>query len=169
MSFSIYRASVPVYVKLLAAEVSMIEKAVASAETRKFAPEILFTARLHPDMWNFSEQIKATTNHAFRGTARLAGLEIPAIPDEVGTAAEMKKRIAATVKFIQSVDPVSVDAGQDRKITFPMGNESATMSGTEYFLGFTLPNIYFHHTTAFDILRHNGVSVSKLDDFIGGL
>ena len=169
MSFSIYQASAPVYVKLLAGRVGMIEKAVADAETRKFSPEILFTARLNPEMWSFSEQVKATTNHAYRGTARLAGLSIPEIPDAVGTAAEMKARIAATVAFIQSVDQVSMDAGHDRKITFPMGSETTRLIGVHYFLGFTLPNIYFHHTTAFNILRHNGVSVSKLDDFLGGL
>lgn len=169
MSFSIYQASVPVYSKLLAAQVGMIEKAVADAETRKFAPEILFTARLRPDMWNFSEQVKATTNLAFRGTARLAGLPVPEIPEEVGTEVDMKARIAATLAFIQSVDPVAIDAGHDREITFPMGNETATMTGVQYFLGFTLPNIYFHHTTAFNILRHNGVPVSKLDDYLGGL
>jgi hypothetical protein len=169
MSFSIYQASVPIYVKLLAGQVNMIEKAVADAETRKFSPEILFTARLNPEMWSFSEQLKATTNHAFRGTARLAGVPIPEISDSVGTAVEMKARIAATVAFIQSVEPASVDAGHDREITFPMGNETATLTGVNYFLGFTLPNIYFHHTAAFNILRHNGVSVSKLDDFLGGL
>ncbi|MEY8120696.1 DUF1993 family protein, partial [Falsihalocynthiibacter sp. BN13B15] len=146
MPFSIYQASVPVYVKLLAGQVGMIDKAVSDAETRKFSPETLFTARLNPEMWSFSEQVKATTNHAFRGTARLAGLPFPEIPDAVGTEAEMKARIAATVAFIQSVDKASVDSGHDREITFPMGNETATLTGVNYFLGFTLPNIYFHHT-----------------------
>ncbi|MEY8120953.1 DUF1993 family protein, partial [Falsihalocynthiibacter sp. BN13B15] len=68
------------------------------------------------------------------------------MPDAVGTEAEMKARIAATVAFIQSVDKASVDSGHDREITFPMGNETATLTGVNYFLGFTLPNIYFHHT-----------------------
>ena len=169
MSFSVYRASVPVYVKLLAALGSMVDKAVADAEAKKFPPAVHFTARLYPDMWSFSEQVKAATNHAFRGTARLAGLPVPEIPDETGTGEELKARIAATVAFIQGVDPAAVDAGADREITFPMGNETATMTGAQYFLNFTLPNFYFHHTTAFDILRHNGVPVSKLDDFLGGL
>lgn len=169
MSFSIYRASVPVYVKLLTALDRMVDKAMADAEAKKYPPEVLFTARLYPDMWSFSEQVKATTNHAFRGTARLAGLQIPEIPDAASTGAELKARIAATVAFIKGVDPAAVDAGADREITFPMGNETATMTGEEYFLKFTLPNFYFHHTTAFAILRHNGVPVSKLDDFLGGL
>ena len=168
LSFSIYQASVPVYAKLLAAQVGMIEKAVTDAETRKFAPEILFMARLHPNMWSFSEQVKATTNHAFRGTARLAGLPIPEVPGEVGTEVDMKARIAATLAFIQSVDPVAIDAGHDREITFPLGGETVTMTGVQYFLGFTLPNFYFHHTTAYNILRHNGVSLSK-PDFLGGV
>ncbi len=168
MSFSLYQASVPVYRKLLVAQVNLIEKAVANAEARNFAPEILFTARLQPDMWSFSEQVKATTNHAFRGTARLAGLELPDIPEAVGTEAEMKSRIAATVAFIESVDPGAVNAGYDRVITFPIGAESLTLTGVQYFQGFTLPNIFFHHTTAFNILRLNGVPTSKLDDFIGG-
>ena len=126
----------------------------------------MFAARLFPDMWSFSEQVRAATNHAFRGTARLAGLPIPEIADNGSAVDEMKARIAATVEFLQSVDPAAVEAGLTREVSFPRGKETMTMRGEDYFQSFTLPNFYFHLTTAYNILRHNGVSVSKLD-FLG--
>lgn len=164
MPLSLYQASVPVYVKLIHGLEAMIDKAVAHATANKFPAEQLLGARLAPGMWNFSEQVKAVTNHAFRGTARLAGLPIPTeIPDTCATVEEMKARIAATLAWIQAVDPAIIDAGADREITFPLGGGQKTMTGKEYFLGFTLPNFYFHLTTAYNILRHNGVPLTKTD------
>ena len=166
MPLSLYQASVPVYLKLLGGLGVMIDKAVSAAEAQKYPPGNVFAARLFPDMWSFSEQVRAATNHAFRGTARLAGLPIPEIADNGSAVDEMKARIAATVEFLQSVDPAAVEAGLTREVSFPRGKETMTMSGEDYFQSFTLPNFYFHLTTAYNILRHNGVSVSKLD-FLG--
>ena len=163
MPLSLYQASVPVYLKLLGGLGAMIDKAVSSAESHNYPSGNLFTARLFPDMWSFSEQVKAATNHAFRGTARLAGLPIPEIADNGSGVDEMKARIAATVAFLHSVDPAAVEAGLTRDVSFPRGKETITMTGEDYFLNFTLPNFYFHLTTAYNLLRHNGVSVSKLD------
>jgi hypothetical protein len=166
MPLSLYQASVPVYLKLLGGLGNMIDKAESAAEAQKYLPGNVFAARLFPDMWSFSEQVKAATNHAFRGTARLAGLPIPQIADNGSAVEEMKARISATVAFLQSVDPAAVEAGLTREVSFPRGKETITMTGEEYFLNFTLPNFYFHLTTAYNLLRHNGVSVSKLD-FLG--
>ena len=166
MSLSLHEASVPVYVRLLAVLDQTIDKAVAHAAVARFAPEVLLGARLFPDMWSFAEQVKAATNHAFRGTARLAGLPIPAIPEAIGTVDELKARIAATLAFIEGVDVALVDAGGTREIVFPLGGTQVTMTGKQYFLTFTLPNFYFHLTTAYDILRHNGVPLGK-PDFVG--
>ena len=168
MSLSLYETSVPVYTRLLGLLDAALDKAVAHASEAKFPPEVLFTARLAPNMWSFAEQVKAATNHAFRGTARLAGLPIPAIPDAVDSLAALKARIAATLDFINSADPAAVDAGETREITFPLGDRQATLTGKQYLLGFTLPNFYFHLTTAYDILRHNGVPLHKTD-FMGGV
>jgi uncharacterized protein len=166
MPLSLYQASVPVYVKCLGGLGAMIDKAVSSAEAHNYPPGNLFTARLFPDMWSFSEQVRAATNHAFRGTARLAGLPIPEIADNGSDIDEMRARIAATVEFLQSVDPEAVEAGLTREVTFPRGKETITMTGEDYFLSFTLPNFYFHLATAYNLLRHNGVPVSKVD-FLG--
>ena len=168
MSLSLYEVSVPVYVRLLTLLDTVVDKAVAHAETAGYKPDVLLVARLHPGMWSFAEQVKAATNHAFRGTARLAGLPIPPIPDAVDSVAAVKTRIAETLAFLTGADPDAVNAGETREITFPLGDRQATMSGKQYYLGFTLPNFYFHLTTAYDILRHNGVPLVKTD-FMGGV
>ena len=128
MPLLLYQASVRVYLKCLGGLGAMIDKALASAESQKYPPGNLFTARLFPDMWSFSEQVRAATNHAFRGTARLAGLPIPEIADNGSDIDEMRARIAATIEFLQSVDPEAVEAGLAREVTFPRGKETITMT-----------------------------------------
>jgi hypothetical protein len=117
-------------------------------------------------MWPLRRQVQAATNHAFRGTARLAGLPIPNITEASASFDDLKGRIAETIAFVKGADPAAVDAGDDRQITFPVGNEQRTMIGRQYFLTFTLPNFYFHLTTAYNILRHNGAPLVK-NDFTG--
>jgi uncharacterized protein len=163
MPLSIYDASVPVYVRLLGGLKGQLDKAEDYAKARKFEPEALLDARLFPDMWPFKRQVQATTNHAFRGTARLAGLEIPKITEAAGSFADLHGRVDETIAFIESADRAAVEAGATREITFPMGSEQRTMSGVQYFQTFTLPNFFFHLTTAYDILRHNGVPLTKTD------
>lgn len=166
MALSVYDISVPVYLRLLAALEASLDKAVAHAEAGRYPPEALLVARLYPDMWSYAEQVKSATNHAFRGVARLAGLPIPPIPEAIATVADLKERIAATLAFVSGVDRAAVEAGGTREITFPLGGEQRTMSGKDYFLFFSLPNFMFHAATAYDILRHNGVPLSKAD-FLG--
>jgi hypothetical protein len=163
MPVSMHQASVAVYVKLLNTLSATIDKAAAHAAQHKIEPSALIDARLFPDMWAFGRQVVAATSHAVRGTARLAGLPIPTLEEKTASFADLKNRIAQTITFITSVDKAAVDAGDTREITFPMGDQQRTMVGADYFLTFTLPNFYFHLTTAYDILRHNGVPISKTD------
>ena len=143
MPLSLYQASVPVYLKLLGGLGVMIDKAVSAAEAQKYPPGNVFAARLFPDMWSFSEQVRAATNHAFRGTARLAGLPIPEIADNGSAVDEMKARIAATVEFLQSVDPAAVEAGLTREVSFPRGKETMTMTRRGVFPELYPPELLF--------------------------
>jgi hypothetical protein len=168
MALSIYEASVPVYVKLLGGLKLSLDKAAAAAKDGGYEEAALLDARLYPDMWPLKRQVQAATNHVFRGTARLAGLPIPQITEAAASFADLHGRIDETLAFIAGVERAAIEVGETREITFPMGDQQAIMTGKAYFLGFTLPNVYFHLTTAYDILRHNGVALSKTD-FIGGV
>ena len=168
MPLSMYQASVAVYLPLLNALSATLDKAAAHAQARKIKPEALITARLFPDMWSLAEQVRAACSQPTRGTARLAGLPIPEFEGSDVTFDDLKARVAWAVKFLEGVDPAAVDGSEERPITFPMGGETRTMPGQRYFLRFTLPNFYFHLTTAYDILRHNGVALDK-QDFTGGM
>lgn len=168
MPLSLYQASVPVYVRLLNALTAILDKAAAHAKAGKYEPEALLTAHLFPDMWPLAKQVQAVASHARRGTARLAGLPIPTV-DESGTSFDdLKGQIAETLAFLKSVDPAAVDAGEQREISFPIGTGQLTMTGTQYLQTFTLPNFYFHLTSAYNILRKNGVPLTKMD-FLGGM
>jgi hypothetical protein len=166
MTLSLQQSSVTVYSRLLNQLNATLDKTAAHAEASKIDPAALLDARLFPDMWPFKQQVQAATNHAFRGVARLAGLPIPEITDAAANFADLKQRVAETLTFVEGVDPAALEAGADREITFPMGDQQATLTGRDYFLAFSLPNFYFHLTTAFAILRANGVPLTK-DDFLG--
>lgn len=163
MALSIYDLSVPVYVKLLGGLKVQLDKGAAAAKAGGYEEAALLDARLFPDMWPLKRQVQAATNHAFRGTARLAGLPIPQITEAASSFTDLHGRIDETLAFIKGADRAAVEAGETREITFPMGDAQRTMTGLQYFQSFTLPNFYFHLTTAYNILRHNGVALAKTD------
>lgn len=165
MPLSVFQISVPVYARTLAALSGVLDKAAAHAAAKQIKPEILIAARLFPDMWSLAEQVRATCNHATRGPARLGGLPIPEFDGKDATFADLKARIAWALAFLKGLEPGPFEAGAERSITFPLGKATRTMSGADYLLTFSLPNFYFHATTAYDILRHNGVALDK-DDII---
>lgn len=167
MPLSLYQASVPVYMKLLKGLSVILDKAAAHAKGAKYEPAALLTARLFPDMWPLARQVQAVASHARRGTARLAGLPIPTVSEVSASFDDLKGQIAETLTFLKSVDPAAVDAGEGREINFPIGDGKLTMKGTDYLQTHTLPNFYFHLTTAYNILRCNGVPLKK-QDFLGG-
>lgn len=166
MPFSIYQATVPVYLRLLAGLNAIIDKTAAHAAANKIDPAAFLTARLYPDMWPFARQVNATCGHAVRGTARLAGVPIPTFDGKDVTFDDLKARIAFTVAHLKGMEEKSLVDAAEKTIVFPAGNTERSMSGSDYLLALSLPNFYFHLTTAYDILRHNGVPLSK-DDFTG--
>lgn len=167
MPLSMHQASVSVFTRSLAALDAILDKAVAHAETRKIAPDALLNARLFPDMFTFTKQVQLTTDFAKGPASRLAGVDIPRYTDEEKTFPDLKARIAKTIAYLNSLKPEQFTGSDDKDITFPAGpDKSLTLPGSRYLLGVAHPNFYFHLTTAYDILRHNGVELGKLD-FIG--
>ena len=166
MPLSMYQASVPVFVRVLNNLSAILDKGLADAEARKIDPDVLVRARLAPDMHPLSRQVQIATDQAKGGAARLAGVEPPSFPDTESTFAELKERIAKTVAFVQSIGADKIDGSEDRQITLKFPGGEFNFTGVDYLQNFVLPNIYFHATAAYAILRHNGVPVGKRD-FLG--
>jgi len=166
MSFNIYQASVPAFLQTLNALSSILTKAASYAEAKKIDPSVLINARLAPDMFALARQIQIATDHAKGAPARLAGVEIPAYADTETTFAELQARIAKTVDFIKSLKPEQFEGADTREVTLKIGGQEMKFKGAVYLSHFAFPNFYFHATTAYDILRNNGVDVGKRD-FIG--
>jgi len=164
---SIYESAVPAFLQILGSLQGVIAKAEAHCETRKIKPEVLFSARLYPDMLPFSAQIQIASDFAGKTCARLTGNELPVTPDTEQTFAELRARLAKTASYVKGYQPAQFEGAETREIRFNAGpNNPVTMSGQRYLSHFALPNFYFHATTAHDILRHNGVEIGKRD-FLG--
>lgn len=166
MPFSVYSATVPVYETLLTTLLATLDKSAAHAAKAKVAEPVYLTARLYPDMWDLTQQVRAVCNHAIRGTARLAGVPIPVFEGTDASFADLKARVSHALAHVRGIDPKALESAAEKAIVFPSGDTQRTMSGADYLLKFSLPNFYFHLTTTYDILRHNGVPLVK-DDFIG--
>jgi hypothetical protein len=161
-----YAASVPIFLHMLKNLTAILEKAEAFAKDRDIEPEVLVNWRLAPDMLPLSNQIQIAADFAKGTTARLAGAQVPSYPDEETTLAELKARIAKTVKFVEGFKPKDIDGSETRDITLIVGGQEMRFKGEPYLVHFALPNFYFHVTTAYDILRRCGVDIGKRD-FIG--
>ena len=168
MSFSLYQASVSTCLQMLGALSDVLTKAVADAAERKIDPSVLLQSRLYPDMFPLVRQVQIATDGAKAGGARLAGVENPSYPDTETTFDEVAARIARTVAFLEGLDAVAINAAVDRTITFTVAKHAMSMTGANYVTGWMLPNFFFHVTTAYAILRHNGVHVGKRD-FLGAV
>jgi hypothetical protein len=166
MTFSMYSASVPVFKQILGSLSSIIDKAEAHAAAKKIEPAALLQARLYPDMFPFARQIQVAADFAKGASARLAGVEVPKYEDTEQTFAELKERIAKTIAFIDGLPQDGVEASAQRDITTGSGANIKQFKGQTYLVHYALPHFYFHATTAYAILRHNGVEVGK-KDFIG--
>lgn len=163
MALSMYSISIPALLRGLSILSSLIEKAEAFAAEKNINPAVLFNARLAPDMLPFSGQVQRVSDTSKGIIGRLTTIETPKFPDEEANFADLQERIAKTAAFLKSVSEEALTGAGDKEVTLSFGKLKTTLSGEDYVLKFVLPNFYFHITTAQNILRHNGVSVGKLD------
>lgn len=166
MSLSLYDLSVPVFVQSLEALAAVLKKAAAHAEVRKIDPQILLAARLYPDMFALTRQVQLASDFAKGGAARIAGVDVPSYADTEASFDELQARISKTLDFIRSIPKDKFVGAENRDITVPMRPEPKTFNALIYLRHGALPNFFFHTTTTYDILRHNGVELGKRD-FLG--
>jgi hypothetical protein len=163
MTISMYQASVPRFVNILGNLSAILDKAQAHTVANKLDAAALTGFRLFPDMLPMTKQVQIACDTAKGVVARLAGVEIPAYEDNEQTLADLKARIAKTVAFIQRVKPAQIDGSEDKEIVIKRGEKETRYTGMQFLLGHALPNFYFHVTTTYNILRHNGVEIGKRD------
>jgi hypothetical protein len=166
MANLMYALSAPVFVRMLRNLESVLDKGAAHAAARKIDPAVLVGARLFPDMFPLATQVRVASDFAKGAVARLTGNEPPKYEDNEATFEELKARIAKTVAYVESFKPEQFEGAEARTVTMKMRGEDKTFDGVIYLSNIVLPNFYFHVTTAYDILRHNGVELGKRD-FIG--
>jgi hypothetical protein len=167
MPLSMYQASVPVYVRMLTNLIAILEKAASHCEAGKIDPSVLINDRLYPDMFSFGKQVQIAADAAKNGTSFLAGVEPPKFEDTEKSFAELIERVRKTIAYLQTFKPEQIDGSEEKPIQIKRGDKMVEYSGQNLLLNRTLPNFYFHVTTAYDILRHNGVVLGK-KDFLGG-
>jgi hypothetical protein len=167
MSISMYQASVPVLVRGLTNLQNILGKAEAHAAEKQIDPAVFINGRLFPDMLPLVRQVYITTDTAKGCAARLAGVEPPKYEDVEVSFEELHARIQKTIDYLKEFNAQQIDGSEERQVTLKMRSGPVEFTGLNYLLQFVLPNFYFHITTAYGILRHNGVEVGKLD-FLGG-
>ena len=168
MSVSMYRASVPVFIRGLDVLVSLINKAEAHAKEKGIAETDVTAARLFDDMLPFTGQIQRASDTSKLSAVRLSGVEAPSFDDTETTFAELRERLTNTLLYLKSIDETTLEGSETREVTLKQRAGELTFSGSDYLFLFALPNFYFHIVTAYDILRHLGVPVGKLD-YLGAL
>ncbi|HCJ7669904.1 DUF1993 family protein [Pseudomonas aeruginosa] len=167
MSLSIYQASIPTFLRTLGNLSAILKKAADHAEAKNIDPRIFIDARLAPDMFPLARQVQIASDAAKGAGARLAGLEVPSYADTETTFDELQARIARTVEFLEGIREEQLDGAEERNVTLKVRGQEISFNGRDFLFGFALPNFFFHVTTAYAILRHNGVELGKMD-FLGG-
>ena len=166
MSLSLYDLSVPVFAHSLKALIEVLKKTQAHADVKKIEHSVFLTARLAPDMFALTRQVQLATDFAKGGSARIADVDVPSYPDTEATFEELYERIEKTIAFITSIPKDKFIGAELRDVTIPMRPEPKTFNALVYLRHGALANFFFHTTTAYDILRHNGVELGKRD-FLG--
>lgn len=168
MSVSMSSISLPVFKSVLGNLNHLLDKAQQFIDEKKCDPAAITQFRLAPDMFPFTRQILIACDGAKNGVARISGVEAPKFADDETTIAQLKLRIEKTIAYLDSVPATALDGTESKEITFPAGKDATrTMQAEAYLTQWVLPNLYFHVTTAYSILRHNGVPVGKLDYLLG--
>ena len=163
MSLSMYDASVPVFLQGLRGLKTVLAKAAAHAEAKKIDPSVLLQARLYPDMFPLTRQVQIAGDFAKGGAGRLAGAELPVFEDVETSFEELQTRVAKTVAFIEGLSAAAFEGSETRPVSLNRRGEVVSFTGKDYLLFQAQPNFWFHVTTAYAILRHNGVELSKSD------
>ncbi len=166
MTISMYQASVPRFVNILGNLSNILGKAQAHIDAKKIPDTVLTAYRLFPDMLPMTTQVQIACDAAKGVVARLSGAEAPVFEDNETTLAQLRERIAKTISFIQSVPATQIDGTEDKAIVVKRGDKETHYKGMQFLLGHAVPNFYFHVTTTYTILRHNGVEIGKRD-FLG--
>jgi hypothetical protein len=168
MSITMSSASVPVFARMLTNLNAWLDKAQTHAEAKKFDPSVYLSLRLSPDMLPFTNQVQIACDTAKFAVARLAGVDSPKFEDNEKSIDDLRERITKTIAFLKSVPAAQIDGSEAREITIPRRTGPITMPGEAYLKGYALPNFFFHVTTAYALLRHNGVELGKMD-YLGAL
>jgi hypothetical protein len=166
MTISMYQASVPTIIRALNNLAAVLDKAQQHAEAKKIDPAVLIGSRLYPDMLPLSKQVQIASDISKGGTARLAQMDPPSFEDNESTFPQLIERARKTIAFLETLKPQQIDGSEDRTVTWQTRTATKSMQGMPYLLNHVLPNVFFHVTTAYDILRHNGVELGK-QDFLG--
>jgi uncharacterized protein len=163
MSLTMYTATVPTCTRALGSLAAILEKAIAHAEARKIDPKVLLNTRLFPDMLPLAVQIQIANDIAQGGAARLAGAAVPVFEAKERSLAEWIAATRATIAYLESLQAAQFDGAEDRAITWQTRTSTKNMQGTPYLFHHVLPNVFFHVTTAYDILRQAGLEIGKMD------
>ncbi|TGP26515.1 MULTISPECIES: DUF1993 family protein [unclassified Mesorhizobium] len=161
MTISMYDISVAVFSARLKALASVLSLAEQNAADRKIDPQVFLTARLAPDMFALTRQVQIATDHAKGAPSRLAGREVPKYEDNESSFEELHARIAKTLDHLATFSAADLDGSETRTVELRLAGREVSLSGLQYLLNAAMPNFYFHVTTAYDILRHNGVPLGK--------
>lgn len=167
MAISMYEASAPIFTRMVRNLRGMLVKADAHAQARGYEVDVLVESRLAPDMFPLRRQVQIASDAAKGGMARLAGLDVPSWDDTETTMAQLIERLDRTLEYLAGFSPEQVDGREERPVVVKTRMRELHFSGLQYLQGFAVPNLYFHVTTSYNILRHNGVELGKMD-FLGG-
>jgi uncharacterized protein len=163
MTISMYETLIPVAIHKLGNLSAILQKAADHAKAKKIDESVFINARLFPDMFPLSRQVQIACDAAKAGAARLAEIEIPSFADTEQNFSELQTRIEKTIQFLQSIKPNQIDGKEELKISYNQHGRDHNYVGFPYLVNYVLPNIYFHITTTYAILRHNGVEIGKKD------
>lgn len=166
MMISMYQVSVPAFIRSLNNLAAILEKGAAHAQARKLDESVLLGSRLFPDMLPLVRQVQLATDTARSGAGRLAGADFPAYEDQETTIGQLLQRIRNSIGYLESLRPAQVEGSEDKSISWQTRSSTKSMPGLPYLMNHLLPNVHFHVTTAYAILRHNGVELGK-KDFLG--
>ena len=166
MAVTMYEISLPVFIRHLNGLAGCMKKAQALYAEKKYDEATLLSYRFYPDMFSFSQQVRIATDHARNGTGLLSGLQAPKYEDNEKSLTELIARVDKTIAWLNTIQPQQIDGTEQKSITVKRPTGEVQMKGLELLLNRSLPNFMFHCTTAYDILRHNGVELGKRD-FMG--